>query len=317
MSYWNQPPAHYKNYKNNNYKKEKKELTKKEKEELGLKLSKISKKLNSKEAKENAKKYLPKSLSHKYQVFIDAAISYLSVNFKVLKCTEVSIINAIRNSMNDGLLIDGKQAYIAPRLNKELGVTIAIYDAMIQGINLLLMSSNNIKYIKSEPYFKGDHLFKICTDKGGDYVMHTPEMDESKRGEPLGVYTYLITKDNIGFTEKIPYKEILHIQSKAENKNIWNSPFKYEMWKKSCVRRLFKRVKIDDRIRTVLERGDELFKFNNVKKDGIPVPKIKQLPVNKVENETQDKINKIQSEFDKYNETTVELIDQKPIGGNY
>jgi recombination protein RecT len=98
-----------------------------------------------------------------------------------------SIYEAILKAAGAGLLLDGREAALAPFSNKESDgwVDVAQYMPMVAGILKLARNSGEISAIYCNAVYSND-LFRLSFVAEGCPIVHEPALDE--RGEFLGVY---------------------------------------------------------------------------------------------------------------------------------
>lgn len=180
--------------------------------------------------------------------------------------TTPTLLNADRNSLwaactkcaQAGLLPDGREAALVPFKDKSGSYKVQ-FMPMISGILKLVRNSGELQTITSQVVFKND-AFKYWIDSDGEHIEHTPNMF-SDRGEAIGAYALAKTKDGGLYIEVMPYDQIMAVKnsSRSANSGPWSGSFEHEMWRKTVMRRLSKRLPMSTDIEQVIRADDEQF----------------------------------------------------------
>ena len=176
--------------------------------------------------------------------------------------TNPGLANLERNSLfaacieaaQDGLLPDGKEAAIVPF--KGAGS----YMPMVGGILKKIRNSGELGSITAQMIHKNDE-FEYWTDEEGEHLKHRPNMLED-RGVAIGVYAMARTKDNSVYIEIMNKEQVMAIKGVSRSKGgPWSGPFEHEMWKKSAIRRLSKRLPMSTDQETLIQKDDKFYDF--------------------------------------------------------
>lgn len=176
--------------------------------------------------------------------FMSCALDQLAdpkVGAKLAQCTLPSFYNAIKKSARSGILPDGVNAYLIP-YGKECTLQFSFRGlcdmAIREGIALKFDSDVVREY-------------DVFHWSNGQLVEHTiVDWDEEARGEIVGVWVraYLPDVDgkynpDLHVDERMSKAQVDKIRSKSQNPNgVWGEWYE-EMMKKSCVKRMFKRMR--------------------------------------------------------------------------
>ena len=165
-----------------------------------------------------------------------------------------SLFAAAMSAAQDGLLPDGKEAAIVAYGNK------ATYMPMIGGLNKMIYRSGLVNSISSAVVRKND-AFEYRITEEGERLTHVPDMFKD-RGERVGVYAIARLSNGGYICELISSEEIKALKlEKAKSKaSPWNGAHEEEMWRKTAVKRLAKRLPI----RTTIEDDYEGDRINVV-----------------------------------------------------
>lgn len=206
----------------------------------------------------------------------------------------------------DGLLPDGREAAIVTYKNKT-GGTIAQYMPMIAGILKKVRNSGELASITAQVVHRNDK-FRFYVDSDGEHLEHEPNLF-SDRGDKIGVYALAKTKDGAIYIEVLTTHQVDSIKqvSRAQN-GPWSGPFADEMWKKSAIRRLSKRLPMSTDIDSVVHADDEL--FNSEKEESIQVAEAQPAPITKKKKKFETIIESSESEVE--NEA-IDITDSSEI----
>lgn len=181
-------------------------------------------------------------------------------NADLLRCSKQSLFSACLKCAQDGLLPDGREAALIPYKQKGGGLT-ASYQPMVAGILKKVRNSGELSTITSQIVFEHDK-FRYWVDTEGEHLEHEPLLFGA-RGHPIGVYAIAKTKDGGIYIEPMTRDEVLAVRdiSKARDSGPWSGPFESEMWRKTAIRRLSKRLPMSTDIEQVIRRDDDLYEF--------------------------------------------------------
>jgi len=196
---------------------------------------------------------LPKHIPQ--ERFVRALHTAINNNPDLAKADRNSLLGAAMKAASDGLVCDGRDAVIVT-FNTKDGVK-AQYMRMIAGILRLIRNSGELKTITAQIVHKNDK-FKRWVDNNGEQLEHSFD-DFSDRGEAIGVYSMAVTKDGGVYYDVMNKAELEKIKksSRGGQYGPWNSDFYTEMWKKSSLRRLSKRLPMATDIDQVISDDDK------------------------------------------------------------
>lgn len=229
-----------------------------------------------------------------------------------------SLFGAAMKSAQDGLLPDGREAAIVTYRNKQ-GQNIANYLPMVGGILKKVRNSGELSSITSQIVYENDE-FEFFVDEDGEHLKHKPIMF-GDRGKPIGVYALAKTKDGGIYMEVMSMGEINAIKNASRGKNgPWSGDFEHEMWRKSAIKRLSKRLPMSTDIEMTIRADDELYDFEAKpapkeeavvpqEEDAIEVEVVEAKPVKK----DKTKPNKLKETMSKEAAQDVEQVYQGEI----
>lgn len=141
---------------------------------------------------------------------------------KILKCTPISIINAVSTVVQTGLTI-GKTIHLVPLWNEKKGVTELNAWNDYKGDIELVMWSGVARFIDAKAVYQND----VFEYEQGDnpFVKHRPVLDSSKRGPIIGGY-FVAWLDRYGRIKKVVVRSIAEVEKVRKASKQW-SPEKY------------------------------------------------------------------------------------------
>jgi recombination protein RecT len=197
--------------------------------------------------------------------FMSCALDQLAdpkVGRKLAACTLPSFYNAIKKSARSGILPDGVNAYLIPYVNEctlQFSFRGLCDMAIREGIALKFDSD----VVRENDVFRWSN---------GQLVEHTiVDWDEEARGDIVGVWVraYLPDVDgkynpDLHVDERMSKAQVDKIRSKSQNPNgVWGEWYE-EMMKKSCVKRMFKRMRNTPALAEAIVEDNKEFNLNGM-----------------------------------------------------
>jgi recombination protein RecT len=207
--------------------------------------------------------------------FTRTIMTAVQQNQDLVKADRNSLFAACLRSASTGLLPDGKESALVMFGDK------AQFMPMLQGMLKLVRNSGELLSITSQIIYEKD-VFKYWVDSDGEHLNHEPQMF-SDRGNVIGAYALAKTKDLAVYIEVMTMNEIDAVRnvSRSKNNGPWAGPFKHEMYKKSVLRRLIKRLPVSTDLDSVIKADDEDYAFDET--DVSPDPISQQAPTSRLE----------------------------------
>lgn len=204
--------------------------------------------------------------------FIRVAQTAILNNPELARAERRSLMSACTKAAEAGLLPDGKESALVTFRDKA-GVPQAVFMPMTQGILKLVRNSGELKSITSHIVYKNDE-FSFTIDESGEHLKHNPNFF-GERGEPIGVYAMASLKDGGLYIEVMTKEQVMAVKNCARGKNSpWQGDFESEMWRKSAIKRLAKRLPLSTDLEIALKSDDDLYSLD----DSIDKPKKEASP---------------------------------------
>lgn len=205
---------------------------------------------------------LPASNDIPIEKMKSAIIVAVQKNPDLLKADRSTLWQAARSCAADGLLPDGREAAFV-LFNSRDGAQVQ-YIPMIGGIYKRMRNSGQVKFIRAEIVHAND-AFKVWIDErtgerrfSHDYNVFAPA---SERGEPLGAYAVAGLSDGTIEFEPMGAADIDRVRrvSRSQRESpsgVWQQWWD-QMWKKTVIRRLSKRLPVSSDDVRFLDRSEE------------------------------------------------------------
>lgn len=162
----------------------------------------------------------------------------------------------------DGLFLDGKEAGMSKFKDK------AKYMPMTQGILKLIRNSGELASISPQVVYENDE-FDSWTDEDGDHVKFR-RLRKGDRGKRQLAFCVAKTKDGGVYIDEMDAAEVEKVRkcsrNSDDNRNPWQT-WTDEMWKKTVIKRIAKRLPMSTDLGDVLARDNDLIDFDKLVKD--------------------------------------------------
>jgi len=178
-----------------------------------------------------------------------------------------SFYAACMKSAQAGLLPDGKESAIVTFKNKA-GQEICQFMPMVAGILKQVRNSGELASITSQLVYEKDD-FKYWIDGEGEHLEHKPNIFED-RGKLRGVYALAKMKDGAVYIEVLTSQQVDAIKksSRSAGSGPWAGAFEAEMWRKSAIRRLSKRLPLSTDIEMTIKADDDFYDLEGKETQG-------------------------------------------------
>lgn len=189
--------------------------------------------------------------------FLRVVQTAVGTNKEIWQADRTSLYAACTKAAADGLIPDGREAALVV-FNTKNGKVVQ-YMPMVGGILKKIRNSGELATITSQVIYKND-VFEFYVDSEGEHFKHVP-LFFGDRGEPIGVYALARTKDGAVYIEVMTKEQVMSVKkvSRSSGAGPWAGDFEDEMWRKSVVRRLAKRLPSSSDLDMTLRNDDETY----------------------------------------------------------
>ena len=205
----------------------------------------------------------------KMETFVQTAITASLVNPRLNECSPQSLLIALTECASDGLLPNGKEAFI--NAYKAKGVMTAQYQTMVDGLIKIIMQSGKISTMFAETVYKDD-VFEYGVNIDGQHLKFIPNLFSENRSKENIKCFFAMAKNTSGDTvvEIMTLSDVnkVMINSKGavdSNGNIrptspWNNWFE-RMGCKSVIHRIGRRLPKSSKAMELIERDIQIKPF--------------------------------------------------------
>jgi recombination protein RecT len=204
------------------------------------------------------KEILPRHIPAKR--FTKTIILALNSNPVLASADRNSFYLACMKAAQDGLILDGREAALVTFRNKE-GVNIVQYMPMTRGIIKKVRNSGMVSTLTAHVVYEHDDYKYVMGDD--EKIIHNLPSVGTDRGNPIAVYAIAKLKDGSIEREWITRAQVEKVRAisrsgkddKGAPKGIWKD-WQDEMWEKTVLRRLMKRLPQSSDIDSVIQAID-------------------------------------------------------------
>ena len=184
--------------------------------------------------------------------FLRVVMTAIQLNADLLKADRKSLFASCVQAAQDGLLPDKREGALV------IYGTQVQWMPMVGGIMKKVRNSGELASLACEVVFENDK-FKYWVDDNGGHLEHEP-LVFGDRGKDIGVYALVKTKDGAVYIEVMSRDQVMAVQAASRAKNgPWKGPFEHEMWRKTAIRRLSKRLPMSTDLEQVITRNDNMY----------------------------------------------------------
>lgn len=185
--------------------------------------------------------------------FVRTLMTTVQLNPTVLECTQQSVLSAVMQSAQHGLLADGREAAIVKFKDS------AQFIPMVAGIMKKVRNSGEITTWSVQVVKENDKFEMKLGDE--EKIVHEPALKE--RGKTIGAYSIVTLKDGEKSREWMDIEEIESIRARSRAKEFgpWKTDYD-EMAKKTVIRRHSKRLPMSTDLQETIHAVDELYDMN-------------------------------------------------------
>lgn len=176
--------------------------------------------------------------------------------------TKRSVVTALIQSAQDGLVPDGKEGVITPYKNKKSGKREAKWNPMTQGLRKRARELDSM-LIDAQVVHEKDAYKRIQGDD--PKIIHEPADHLPDRGPMTLAYAIFKREDGtILHREVMNRAQIMDVKSQSYQQDslMWTK-FETEAWRKTVIRRGIKTVPVSDALMQVASRDDDAFTFDH------------------------------------------------------
>ncbi|MFQ5493720.1 MAG: recombinase RecT, partial [Candidatus Dojkabacteria bacterium] len=194
--------------------------------------------------------------------FVRACIMAVQSDEKLLEADRGSLYMSCLKAAADGLVLDGREAALTVYNTKIDGKykKLAQYMPMVAGIIKKARNTGDLSAISAHVVYENDKFKHILAPV--ETVEHESVPLNKERGNPIGVYAVAVLKSGEHQYCVMREDQVLSVKESAKTGMIWNGPFADQMWEKTAIRRLCKRLPSSTELNRVFENDDATYDFD-------------------------------------------------------
>jgi recombination protein RecT len=191
--------------------------------------------------------------------FVRIVMTAIQQTPDLMKADRKSLFAACMKAAQDGLLPDGREAFLNCYYSKKDNKFVASYQPMIAGVLKKIRQSGELKQLSCDVVREGD-VFEHYVDETGEHFKHQSSDEDNASAPVKYVYAALWTKDGGFYFKKMTPKAVEKARavSRAANSGPWVQWWD-EMALKTVLRNLSKRVPMSVEVESVIHRVDDLY----------------------------------------------------------
>ncbi len=197
---------------------------------------------------------------HRFMRVVVNGIATHAQSAQLLDADRQTLFNACLKAASDGLMLDGKEAVLTAFYSKKKQTTEIVYMPMVQGLVKLARQSGEIKSITAEVVYRNDQFqYRPGID---EQPMHAPDWF-GERGEPVGVYAVVTTKDNEKIVSVIPRQRVMAIANTGRNAHQYDPGQGIhfgEWWRKTAIKNVLKYAPKSSYLESAMDHDNEQYK---------------------------------------------------------
>lgn len=214
--------------------------------------------------------------------------------YGIQEVSKADVIEVINHAANDGLLPDGREGALVTYGKKGGGRTIQ-WMPMIGGIIKKARQSGEVKNLYAEVVFENDEFDYQLGDNPS--ITHSPAKLGTPRGKPIGCYAICHLMNGGIEREVMDSAQIASVENASKAKSgPWKGAFKFEMWRKTVLRRLSKRLPLSNDLMSLMQGPETEADFSEAHDEVQPL---------------NEDMLQAQSEFDGVEEADFQEVDEE------
>lgn len=203
--------------------------------------------------------------------FIRICMTAVNNNPDLLGCDRRSFYQACLKAASDGLLPDGREGALVP-FKDHSNRKLVQWMPMVSGLIKLIRQSGEIDSIGARIVYQreiDEKRFNFVITEGREQLFHDPIL-WGERGDPVIAYAYARFKES-GHVEYLPMHKADILKRKVMSraaKGPWQT-WELEMWQKTVLRALAKRLPLSSDLVEKIEREEEPSEFDKMRDEAV------------------------------------------------
>ena len=186
--------------------------------------------------------------------FVRTIMTAVQADNNLLDANRKTLFAAAMHAAQDGLLPDGRQgAFVLYKRDVQ-------WMPMIRGIIQKAREGGDIATLSARVVYENDRFEYVLGDD--ERIVHEPTMKQ--RGKLVACYAIAKMKDGEVEREVMTAEDVDAVRGISRAKNgPWAGPFEAEMWRKTVLRRLLKRLPMTPILEQIINRDEDHYEFKD------------------------------------------------------
>lgn len=198
--------------------------------------------------------------------FVRTIMTAVQADPDLLDADRRSLLQAAMQAAQDGLLPDKREgAFVIYNTKtkidgKEVWIKMVQWMPMIRGVIKKAREGGEIATLSARVVYENDAFEYVLGDD--ERIVHVPTLKE--RGNIIACYAIAQLKDGEREREVMTAEDVAAVRSASRSKSgPWQGPFEAEMWRKSVLRRLIKRLPMTPILEQIINRDESHYEFKD------------------------------------------------------
>jgi recombination protein RecT len=199
--------------------------------------------------------------------FVRTIMTAVQADPDLLLADRTSLLQAAMQAAQDGLLPDKREGAfvlyntkVKDNNGNEGWIKMVQWMPMIRGIIKKAREGGEIATMAARVVYEHDEFEYVLGDD--ERIMHKPTMQS--RGKLIACYAIAKMKDGECEREVMTAEDVTAVRSASKSKTgPWTGPFESEMWRKSVIRRLLKRLPMTPILEQIINRDESHYEFKD------------------------------------------------------
>lgn len=198
--------------------------------------------------------------------FVRTIMTAVQADPDLMEADRKTLLQSAMQAAQDGLLPDKREgAFVIYNTKikvdgKEAWIKAVQWMPMIRGIIKKAREGGEIATLSARVVYENDEFEYVLGDD--ERIEHKPTM--GSRGNLVACYAIAKMKDGEVEREVMTSEDVAAVRSASRSKGgPWSGPFESEMWRKTVIRRLLKRLPMSTILEQIINRDDNQYEFKD------------------------------------------------------
>ena len=198
--------------------------------------------------------------------FVRTIMTAVQADPDLMDADRKSLLQSAMQAAQDGLLPDKREgAFVIYKTkvkidNREEWIKKVQWMPMIRGIIKTARKGGEISTLSARVVYENDVFEYILGDE--ERITHEPTLKD--RGKMIACYAIAKMNDSEREREVMSAEDVMAVKGASKSSTgPWTGPFESEMWRKTVIRRLLKRLPMSTELERIISRDDSQYDFKD------------------------------------------------------